>query len=114
MPESVIFYLNFNLNEMSELNGKEVPEHYIRFSAHVKKVFEAQRSDQLKGISFPKIDPGAVDRRALALSLFGIMSSEAARVGSADVFASFFPKLMIHYPKPGIIVRNQGKCENYL
>lgn len=75
---------------MSKLSRKQLPEHYINFIAHAKRVYENQRSDHLRGLPLSKIGPYTVNCRPLAPSLSSIMSSEAARTGYVKLFSSFF------------------------
>lgn len=74
--------------------GPNLPEYFVDFCVRVEGVFNEQNSVNF----FPNTDPGAVDRRAFTMSLYGILSAEVTRTGTFQNFSTSFSKLLLPLP----------------
>lgn len=114
-------YLSFPKNVLSHLNtevmsetihiGPNVADYFIAFSKKLDHIFNEQKRANDCGQPFPKMDPGAVDRRAFTMVMFDIFNVEATRTGSTGIqeFSDLVPKLLLPVPSIYDSFHREGK-----
>lgn len=105
LPEIVLFYLNSNTMTEQVSLGPNLIDYFVDYSIEVSKLYNDKKNE---GIPCYKIDPGAAERRAFTMSIFGIMSAESTRFGTLKSYQKLYPKIVLPMPEINDEVFDKG------